>query len=193
MVDPAAEALGPEHVAVFDSWEGLSLAVSHAPQRLLVSAGRFDWSAALGADPELSALLHRGRRDDAYPGRKRYRPDRHTVELALRFLHKRRPRFMVLSLRDLDEYTQRGDYAGYMESLGQADRGIGRLFQILAQLGEVGRETTVLVTTDHGRRRSFRHHGWRAEAGRVWFLAAGDGVTPAGLVRSPRVTRLADI
>ncbi len=55
-------------------------------------------------------------------------------------------------------------------------------------------ETTVIVTTDHGRAASFTGHGGDApESPRVWMFVAGGSVPPLGFADTERVVRLADI
>src|SRR5581483_9484330 len=87
------------------------------------------------------------------------------------------PRFAFIGLGDTDEHAHRDDYAGYLESLRAADRFVGQLLATLAQLGEYGAETAVIVTTDHGRAANFSSHGAGApESQRVWLVAGGAGL-----------------
>jgi arylsulfatase A-like enzyme len=61
-------------------------------------------------------------------------------------------------------------------------------------MGRYGAETTVLVTTDHGRAHNFSDHGPGApESARVWLLAASGRVPALGPIHSDRPRVLSDI
>jgi arylsulfatase A-like enzyme len=97
-----------------------------------------------------------------------------------------------VALGDTDEHAHRGDYVGYLESLREADRFIGELVRTLAALDRYGQETTIVVTTDHGRAKSFHGHGG-TDSARVWLMAAGGAILPRGAVAANRPVRLADV
>jgi hypothetical protein len=189
-------ATANQDVAVFASWERIGSAATREPSRIVLSAGR---SAARGAssladDPEMQDTLERARDADPYPGSDDFRPDRYTAALALRYLDLRRPEFLFVGLGEADEYAHRGDYAGYLASLRDADRFAGQLFATLDRMGERGRRTLVLFTSDHGRARDYRDHGARfPESARVWLAAFGGPVRARGFAAAPRSRRLADV
>jgi arylsulfatase A-like enzyme len=130
----------------------------------------------------------------AYPGWLDYRPDRYSAALALQYLVAERPRFLFIGLGDTDEYAHRHNYRGYVSALQAADQFVGQLMDTLATLGDYGAETTVIVTTDHGRAAGFSGHGGDApESRRVWMFAAGGAVPAVGFADTSRVIHLADI
>jgi arylsulfatase A-like enzyme len=132
---------------------------------------------------------------DNYPGdRHDYRQDEHTARLALRYLTAKKPRFMFVGLGDADEYGHRNDYHGYLGALRAADRFIGDVFAALDTMGERGKRTVVIVTTDHGRENGFRDHGGEfPESSRVWMVAAGGDVPVRGITQASRPLHLYDI
>ncbi len=188
--------LAPEAIGVITSWRTIERAAALDDGVVAMSAGRHG-----GATRELvrvgaraSHLLDEGADAGAYPGWIDYRPDRYTAALALEYVVARRPRFLFVGLGDTDEYAHRNNYGGYVSALRAADEFIGRLMETLAALGDYGAETTVLVTTDHGRAAGFTGHGGDApESRRVWMFAAGGAVPALGFADGSRVTRLADI
>ena len=100
---------------------------------------------------------------------------------------------MFLGLGDTDEYAHLGDYRGYLRALHDADATVGTLLETLDRMGDDGRNTTVLVTTDHGRERAFMSHGGFApESSRVWMIAGGN-VRPEGPVALPKPAHLFDV
>ena len=155
-------------VAVFSSWGPIARAASLPSADIVRSTG--------GA------------------GTGEFRADRATADEALAYYSERRPTFMFLGLGEPDEYAHRGDYAGYIDSLRQADTILGELRDVLGQMGERGRHTSVIVTCDHGRSDDFRDHGgpW-PESARVWMVASGGAIPRLGYVDSIRKHRLADI
>jgi hypothetical protein len=161
--------------AVFASWDRLERAAS-AGEDVLVSAGRH------GADV------------DPWPGTGDFRPDRLTARAALAYLEARRPTFLFLDLGEPDEHAHHGDVAAYHASLTACDGAIADLFATLDRMGERGRRTTVLLTSDHGRGKDFKSHG-RAfpESSQVWLVAAGAGIMARGDVRARKSRHLADL
>ena len=144
--------------------------------------------------PELQALLRAGEQSRSFPGGTGYRPDRFTAELALRYLELARPRLLVVGLGDTDEHAHHDRYDLYLSALRDADRFIGAIFSALASSGRYGSETTVLVTTDHGRAADFIGHGSGApESARVFLLAGGGAIPRRGLVATSGIVRLADV
>lgn len=185
-----------EDVAVIASWPSIARAAARDRTRMVVSTGRtVDAGASiLEADESTRAPLARGAASAAHPGRGDFRPDRHTGALALAYLRAHRPRFLFVGLGEPDEYAHRGDYAGYVASLRAADGFLGALFATLDAMGDRGARTLVMVTTDHGRGRDYRHHGkTHPESARSWLVAAGAGVRARGMLDAARPRRLADV
>lgn len=164
-------------VAVFSSWEKIELAASARPRDVVVSAGR-----PPGDDT------------DPWPGVGPFRRDRATADVALAHLERERPDLLFLGLGETDEYAHRGDYAGYLSALKGADRVLGELLAALDRMGERGARTHVLVTTDHGRSASFRHHGKSfPESSRVWLVASGPRIEARGDLDDRGDRRLRDV
>lgn len=152
--------LPPAKVATVANWDKIALAVESSTGTTFVDAG-----AAGGS-----------------------RPDPPTWSAAMKHLQAERPRFMFISLGDADNLGHAGDYPGYLAKLRQYDRWLEELVRTLDGMGEYGKRTTILVTTDHGRGygRDWKSHGRRPWAGRIWLYAKGPGVQAAGrLGRGP--------
>lgn len=193
-VDAIAEATNGS-AAVISSWEVVGRAASSDPTKLVMSAGqsRGENQGELRVDEKVSRTLELGRIAAPWPGHGEYRADKYTREIALGYLEARHPRFLFVGLGDTDEYAHLGDYRGYLRALHEADATIGRLLETLDRMGDDGRHTTVLVTTDHGRERAFMSHGGFApESARVWMIAGGN-VRPDGPVMLPSPAHLFDV
>jgi hypothetical protein len=170
-------ASGGAHVAVISSWERIGLAASRKANAFFVSAGRdeLDTSAP-------------------WPGSGAYRPDERTCARALEYLRAEHPDVLVVGLGDPDEYAHHGDRGGYLRALERVDSFIASLETELSKMGERGRETSLFVTTDHGRSDGFRDHGGAfPESSRVWLAAKGPRVASRGLVTTRRNRHLSDV
>jgi hypothetical protein len=181
-------------VASIGSWEVLDHAVSRGGIGVFVSEGRQRWPAPRPLAGNLERLVTAGEHAEAFPGAGRYRPDVYTAAIALEVLRTSAPEVLHVGLGDADEWGHRDDYAAYLRALRDADAFLGDLADTLATMGEAGAHTTVLVTTDHGRNRDFRHHGaFSPSAARTFLFAFGDRVQPQKSVCLAHDVTLADI
>jgi len=183
ILDRAAMAgIGP--VASIASWDALDRAVT-APfgkgsPHVFVSAGSTKWG---GHRPLDDARLERAVADGEKSGPNpalegKYRPDRHTGAIALEYIRLHRPRFLHIGLGDTDEWGHRDDYGNYLTALREADAFLGNLADLLSSM-DLFESTTVIVTADHGRARTFKEHGYtHPESGRSFVIAFG-GKAPA--------------
>jgi hypothetical protein len=184
-------------VASIGSWDVLDRAVSGGGAGVLVAVGR-SWPAEVSGasigSTSLDGLVAAGLAADPYPGHDGYRPDVHTAAIALEYFRAAKPAFLHIGLGDTDELGHRDDYPGYLVALRNADALIGAIADEVAQLGELGAKTTILVTPDHGRNSDFRDHGTlRVESGRTFLLAFGAGVAARGIGCPAHDLTLADV
>lgn len=192
----ARDAAAPRDVAVFASWSGIAKAIGHAPDRLVLSAGREQVrnQREMIADRDVAGAFARGRSSPAFPGHGDYRPDAHTAELALRYFDAYQPRLVFVGLGDTDEYAHRRDYRSYLAALRHADRVIGAFNERLQELVVRGVRAHLVVTTDHGRSDAFEAHGKaHPESQRVWAAIIGSHVSARGVSAPAAPARLADV
>lgn len=160
--------LSPLKVASFASWSRLADAVESRPGATVVSAGA-ERGRAYG-DAELARIEAE---QEPFIG-EAARPDRVTKALALHHLARYRPAFLFVGLNDADEDGHAGRYDRYLATLRSDDAWIADLAAALDHMGEYGRRTALLVTTDHGRGAGARwtDHGVTAvgdEDRRIWM------------------------
>jgi hypothetical protein len=161
--------LKPEQVATIASWENIALAVEHVPGTTFVSAGP-EPLAFPGTDRD-AQLINDGQKGDSPPW-KSARYDKHTFSHALNYLKKKKPRFLFISLNDSDEWGHKGQYDKYVATLRQQDAWIQELVTTIDSMGDYGRRTTLLITTDHGRGdgNDWGEHGsGHSNSGAVWI------------------------
>ena len=111
------------------------------------------------------------------------RKDKYTFELGMHYLKKHCPRLLYISLVDSDEFGHDGDYPNYVRSLRQYDEYLDQLINTLNSMGEYGRQTTLLVTTDHSRGPGplwLGHAITSSSEKNVFLYAKGRGVKATG-------------
>jgi hypothetical protein len=165
--------LKPEQVATISSWEKIAYAVEHVEGATFVNAG--NRPLLIGGRDPLSAedaLVNEQQVKDPAPW-KDARRDKYTVAHALNYLKAKRPRFLYISLNDSDEWGHRGKYDNYISTLRQQDAWLKEIVATLDTMGEYGRNTTLIVTTDHGRGEGndwSEHGAGFADSGSVWIF-----------------------
>ena len=175
--------LKKEEVAVFGSWNQIATAAEHVPGTAMVNAGITPMADV--EHPELIATLNTAQVANHPTLWGAARSDRDTVAQAMHYLEFHRPRFMFISLNDTDEWGHRAahdsnGFQGYLKALGAFDDTIDQLIRKLGELGDYGRKTTLIVTTDHGRGNTperFPNHGKDIpESGKIWLYIRGPHV-----------------
>ncbi len=173
----------PTRAGAFSSWPKIEVAASRKGLGV-VSAGREG-----GAHHEVLLSFRRCReaflRGQEEVGPKRgTRSDVLTARLARAFLSEARPDFLFASLGESDEHAHQGNYLDYLRAIQFADGFVGKLRNDLKQAEAQGRQTLLLVTTDHGRAQNFNDHGRKhPESARGFLFAEGTLVAPVGRIQ----------
>jgi hypothetical protein len=182
-------ALQPEEVATISSWEKIAYAVEHVEGTTFVNAG--NRPLLIGGreplNPEAAAINAQQAKDPA-PW-KDARKDKYTFAHALNYLKAKKPRFLYISLNDSDEWGHRRKYDEYLSTLRQHDSWIKELSATLASMGDYGKNTTLIITTDHGRGsgNDWHEHGaGYQDSGAVWIY----GQSPYTAKSIPSKTRM---
>jgi hypothetical protein len=175
-------------VAAFGSWDVLPFILNTGRSQIPVGTGftpvpkpKTDRERAIN---ELAADL---------PRYWDYGPfDAPIVYAALESLRTEKPRVLYIMLGEGDEWAHGGRYDLYLDASLRADRFIRRIWDTLQSMPEYKDQTTLLVTTDHGRGATtadWNDHGKKVPAAEsTWMLALGPGVPPLGVRQSVTVT-----
>ncbi len=114
------------------------------------------------------------------------------VYAALDALRTSQPRVLYAMLGEVDEWAHQGKYDLYVDAAYRSDAFIRRFWTTLQSLPAYAGQTTLLVTTDHGRGatvKDWTDHGRDVPAAeRTWFAAMGPGVPVLGVRRDLTVT-----
>ena len=178
----------PSQVATFASWEKIANAVEHVEGTTLVNAGIKPFM--MGGEPLSAddAKLNEQQAQDLPPW-KDARWDKYTFSHAMNYLKAKRPRFLYIALNDSDEWGHKGEYDKYLAILRQQDAWIKELVTTIDSMGEYGKNTTLIITTDHGRGdgNDWNDHGaGLADSGNVWIY----GRSPYTETAKPQLVRV---
>ena len=180
-----------ENVREFLNLEKKDIAVFASWNRILAAAALDSNKITHGIYPE---IFDDGTQDEQMlkiqneamidlPKWKGSRKDKYTFELGMHYLKKHCPRLLYISLVDSDEFGHDGDYPNYVRSLRQYDEYLDQLINTLNSMGEYGRQTTLLVTTDHSRGPGplwLGHAITSSSEKNVFLYAKGRGVKATG-------------
>lgn len=158
-------------VAAFGSWDRFEVIPEHRAGSIYINAGFMPYESD---DPGI-------RRLDAVQDEARTWPeerfDAFTTAFALDYLQRERPRMLYVALGDTDEWAHAGEYAFMLQALTQTDTFLRELWTWLQSQPEYRGNTTLIITTDHGRgvtTRDWTSHGASVEgAQNIWLAIAG--------------------
>ncbi len=114
-------------------------------------------------------------------------PDSVTFRRAWEYLQEEKPSLMMISFLETDDHGHGGRYGKYLEAANDADRRIGLLWELVQSLPEYRDQTTLIITTDHGRGKWphiwTRHRRLSPGSGQVWFAVMGPDTPAFGEMR----------
>jgi hypothetical protein len=175
-------------VAAFGSWDVLPSILNVARSGIHVGTG---WAPVTSPSSDRERAINELAGD--LPRHWDYGPlDAPIVYAAIEHLRTKTPRVLYLMLGEGDEWAHQGRYDLYLDASHRADRFIERMWNTLQSLPEYAGNTTLLLTTDHGRGstpKDWTDHGKDVPAaGRTWIALIGPGVPELGIRRNVKVT-----
>jgi hypothetical protein len=164
-------------VAAFSTWDAFPFILREEQSEIYVNAGT---EPATGRISEQEEHLNKAQIENKNPHGSRY--DEYTYGFALEYMKRERPRVIFIGFDETDEHGHGGRYDEYLKSAHKADRLIGELWAYIQSDPFYRDQTTLLITTDHGRgkgRNSWRKHQLLSPgSGQIWFAVLGPD-TPA--------------
>jgi len=175
-------------VSAFGAWDVLPFILNTERSRLPVGSG-----FAPVPDPKTARereINELARDLPAYWGYGTF--DAPIVYAAIEDLKTRKPRVLYIMLGEGDEWAHEGRYDLYLDATRRADRFLERLWTTLQALPEYRGNTTLLVTTDHGRGaavKDWSDHGKNVPAAEdTWMAVLGPDVPALGSRKDLTVT-----
>ena len=179
-------------VAGFASWGKIDQALEQNVGTIFINTNISDADDGT-VDPVMDSLnvLQKSDPPQGWGGARR---DIYTWAHSMHYLKKHRPRFLYIGLDDSDEYAHMRQYENYLASLRQYDQWIDQLMRLLKTMGEYGENTTVFISTDHGRGKRKMWHGhanfsWNLHlytGKHIWCVILGSKIQPLGIVKNVR-------
>lgn len=171
-------------VAAFASWDCFDAILNEPRAGFLVSSG-FDTVKI--NDPKFN-LLNDMQMLSPQPLGNSVRPDHLTYFMAKEYIKQFKPKVVYISFDETDDYAHGGRYDYYLNMANMADKWISDLWSMLQSMPEYKNNTTLLITTDHGRgdkvKKEWTSHGTKIkDADEIWLAALGASINPDGEVK----------
>jgi hypothetical protein len=118
--------------------------------------------------------------------------DTFTYQGSVEYILKHKPRVMVISFGETDDWAHENRYKEYLDSALRTDQMIERIWKLLQSIPQYHDKTTLLLTTDHGRGdlADWVDHGDDVPGcDRIWAAALGPGVPAKGIVKNTPITQ----
>ena len=192
----ARRALGVDRmqVAAIASWPDVTRAAPRPDGALFTNAG-YEAVPADVATPRMALLSEW--QSQIMPLWETSRSDFVTLQLALEYLGKYRPRLLYIGLSDTDDWAHAQRYDRLLDDLHIVDGWLRALWETLESLDSHRGRTTLVLTTDHGRGvkpEDWIEHGVdQPGSGDVWIAVIGPDTPDRGEVGDYRTVYLADI
>lgn len=185
--------------ALFGSWDVFPYIVNRKRSGVFVNAGFELFDAVNSAEV---TLLNQLQTEIPSPWHN-VRLDSFTYRFAKQYLLNKQPRLLVISLGETDDFAHNSKYDAYLKSAKQSDAFIRDLWQTIQQTPGYKDNTTLIITTDHGRGShadDWQHHSsQRALAhsaqgkqrfpngivgsDHIWLAAIGPDIKAKGLIK----------
>lgn len=195
--------------ALFGSWDVFPFIVNDKRSGVYVNAGFMPIDTELSDDAH---LLNAMQMEIPSPWHN-VRLDSFTYRFAKAYLLTKKPKLLVINLGETDDFAHDGHYDHYLKSAKQSDAFIRDLWQTLQTTDGYKNNTTLIVTTDHGRgsyANDWQHHSSKralaqSEQGRkafpngivgsehIWLAAMGPAIKPTGLVKTEQEFKQAQV
>jgi hypothetical protein len=176
-----------EKVAAFGTWGVFPYIFREDSSDVYVNAGD---DVATGDITEREKLLNE--LQGLLPNSVTERHDVFTAFFAMEYMKREHPKAVFIGLDETDSYAHGGMYDQYLHAAHRSDDIIKRIWTYVQSDPHYKDNTTLIITTDHGRGRGYRHDklNWRTHgrlafgSGEVWVAAIGPGVAAFGESKS---------
>jgi hypothetical protein len=186
--------LGYTDVATIGSWEGFATLSSSRPDLFFTNTGfeeveparatdRMRWLGEIQHD--IMSLWPEGRSDAV------------TFGMSVETLQKFKPRVLYIAFGETDDWAHQRRYDRYLDYIHLFDSYLKRLWTLLQSMDEYRNNTTLIITTDHGRphdpKEWVEHGAGMAGSEAIWIAIIGPGVPQRGEVAPPNPVTQSDI
>ena len=179
---------------MFASWDAFSFISSKRADALFVNAGYSapSWAKQPARVSELGRMQ--------FEARSPWDEERHdlfTFEMAFDYLKSVRPRVMYIAFDETDDWAHDRRYDRVLESLQYFDHCLERVWTWVQNSPEYRGNTTLILTTDHGRGKTlsdWHSHGEKVpDSKEIWAAVIGPDTPEGGVVRGGAENHQRDI
>jgi hypothetical protein len=188
-------------LAAFGSWDVFPYILNKERSQLHINAG-FDSAKGYALSDE-AKLLNDLQKEIPSPWHN-VRLDSFTYRYAKDYLLTVKPKVMIISLGETDDFAHDGHYDSYLTSAHQTDTFIADLWHTLQTTPGYKDKTVLMITTDHGRGSNvedWQHHASKLAvqstmknlksfkngivgSEHIWLAAMGPGVNARGEIKT---------
>lgn len=186
--------LDKSKVAVFASWDRIKDAAESIENSLTVSAGPVEFNDPNfpGAHDTINARMRDVISDRHYQNGER--DDATTFSHAMTYLKNNRPKFMFIYLLETDGHGHGNRYKEYVSAINENDKKLSDLIETLEKMGAYGKNTSIVLTTDHGRGKGslgWMHHGVLFKnSKKVWAYIKGPATKGLGKLKKTNYSHI---
>jgi hypothetical protein len=181
-----------DRVAAFGAWDAFPYILNESRSGVPVTAG---WEPISGDElSDRQKLLNILIESTHRPWGETEIYDSLMFETALEHLKQRKPRVLYIAFGETDEFAHEGRYDHYLNAAHRFDAGLGRLWETLQSLPEYAGQTSLVISTDHGR--GDPPEGWKSHgasvpgAENIWIGVLGPDTPALGMRQDgPAVTQ----
>lgn len=174
-------------VAAFASWEVFPYIINEERSGIPVNAG---FRKARDRYLTYKEQLLNDLQDEIPSPWGTVRLDAFTHHYALEYMKKHRPKVVYIAYGETDDFAHDGEYDHYLRSAHQTDKWLAELWDFLQSDLFYKDQTTLLITTDHGRgsspKEEWKSHG-RVYQGSpyIWMAVLGPDTPALGEMKRP--------
>jgi len=170
-------------VVAFTSWDVFPFILNEERSGILVNSGYENREDNLSENQSLINTIQS--ESILEKGATRY--DQLTFLNAKEYLQHHKPRVAFIGLGETDEFAHQGRYDLYLEQANKIDKMIGELWHWIQTTPGYKDNTTILLTTDHGRGNKeskwTSHSAFINGSSQTWLAMIGPGVEPLGEIK----------
>lgn len=171
-------------VVAFTSWDVFPYILNEERSGLLVNSGYEKMEK--DADSEHVDILNEVQNDTMF-NKEAPRHDELTFIMAREYLQQHQPKVVFIGLGETDEHAHHGRYDLYLQQVNKIDRMLAELWQLIQTTPGYKDNTTLLITTDHGRgnkRSAWTSHGpFIRGSSETWLALIGPHLQQLGEVK----------
>lgn len=189
------DAKFPTKVGAFGSWDVFPFIINRDRVNLPINAG---FEHAKGMHLSEKELALNKFQDETPSPWASVRLDVFTHNYAMEFLRKEEPKLLYIAYGESDDFAHDGEYDAYIHAIKRSDHFIKELWETLQSNPIYKDNTTLIITTDHGRGteplETWKHHGNKLKyhgeeftikgSDETWLAVLGPNYKALGEVKS---------